>query len=209
MPTPNGQKVSVALEELELPYEPHRIDILKGDQFDPEFLRINPNGKIPAIIDPTDGDPLPIMESGAILLHLAEKTGRLLPREAARRSRAIQWLFFQVGSVGPMFGQLGHFWMRSQKQDDGAYGLERYRAEVERLLGVLDRELAGKQWLVDEYSVADIAVVPWLNGLDFYGVKSMVSYSRFENVVAWADRFNARPAAARGALVCGQDAPAP
>ena len=208
MPTPNGQKAGIALEELELPYEPHRIDITRGDQFDPQFLRINPNGKIPAIIDPTAGDPLPIMESGAILLHLAEKTGRLLPRSTAMRSRAIQWVFFQVGSVGPMFGQLGHFSRRNKDHGDGQYGLERYRAETERLLRVLDRELSGRQWLVDEYSVADIAIVPWLNGLDFYGVKPIVGYEGFENVVAWADRFNARPAVARGVLVCAESAPA-
>lgn len=203
--TPNGQKVGVALEELGLPYEAHRIDIMAGDQFDPGFVAINPNSKIPAILDPTtpgaDGEPLAIMESGAILLHLADKAGALLPTAAGPRSAVIQWLFFQVGSVGPMFGQFGHFYRFARDKTDG-YGAERYGAEVTRLLGVLDRRLDGREWLVDDYSVADIATAPWVKGLAFYGGLDAVRYQDFPRVHAWLERFLARPAVARGMAVC-------
>lgn len=203
--TPNGQKVGVALEELGLPYEAHRIDIGAGDQFDPEFVAINPNSKIPAILDPTAptgaDEPLAIMESGAILLHLADKAGALLPTAPGPRSAVIQWLFFQVGSVGPMFGQFGHFYKFARGKTDG-YGAERYGTEVTRLLGVLDRRLDGREWLVDDYSVADIAIAPWVKALAFYDGHDAVRYHEFPRVDAWLQRFLARPAVARGMAVC-------
>jgi GST-like protein len=195
METPNGQKIRIALEELELPYDYHRLDILAGDQHDPEYLTINPNGKIPSLVDP-DGD-VRIMESGAILHYLARKTGRLMPRDAKGENEVLQWLFFQVGSVGPMFGQFGHFFKYAKGKTD-RYGEERYGKEVTRLLGVLDRRLEGRDWLVGEYTVADIATAPWVKGLAYYGGEAFVGYERFTNVHAWQARFLARPAVVRG-----------
>lgn len=203
--TPNGQKIGIALEELGLPYEAHTINIMKGDQFDPEFVAINPNSKIPAIIDPDGpgGEPLAIMESGAILLHLADKAGALLPADPAARSAAIQWLFFQVGSIGPMLGQFGHFYRFAKGKTDD-YGAERYGKETTRLLGVLEKALSdGREWLVGEFSVADIAIVPWINALDFYEGKDFVGYGDFPLVDAWCQRFSARPGVQRGVKVCG------
>ncbi len=201
--TPNGQKVGIALEELGLQYEAHKIDIMKGDQFDPEFVAINPNSKIPAIIDPhgPGGEPLAIMESGAILLYLAEKTGKLLSSDARKRQETIQWLFFQMASVGPMFGQFGHFYKFAKGKTD-KYGEERYGKEVNRLLGVLERQLEGREYLVDDLSIADIATAPWIRALDFYEGKEAVSYGDFPNVDAWVTRFFARPAVQRGAEIC-------
>jgi GST-like protein len=201
--TPNGKKVGVVLEELGLPYEPHRIDIMNGDQFDPEFVAINPNSKIPAIIDPygDEGRPLAIMESGAILLHLADRAGRLAGSSTRARSEVMQWLFFQVGSVGPMFGQYGHFYRFAKGKTDD-YGEKRYGDEVKRLLGVIDRQLEGREWLVEDYSIADIATAPWVDGLEFYGVLEEVDFASFENVVAWLERFKARPGVQRGYEVC-------
>ncbi len=202
--TPNGQKAGIALEELGLEYDAHTIDIMKGDQFDEEYLSINPNSKIPAIIDPhgPNGGPLSIMESGAILLYLAEKTGKLLPDDPYWRSKAIQWTFFQTGSVGPMFGQFGHFYKYAKGKTD-TYGEERYGKEVTRLLGVLDAALADRDWLADEFSIADIMTVPWVNGLEYYEGKDFVGYDAFTNVHAWVERFMARPAVQRGVKVCG------
>lgn len=202
MPTPNGQKASIALEELELPYEAHRIDIVAGDQHDPDFVALNPNAKIPTLLDPNGpgGAPLAIMESGAILIYLAEKAGRLLPTDPRLRSETLQWLFFQVGAVGPMFGQFGHFYQFARRKTD-AYGERRYGAEVTRLLGVLDRRLAGREWLVGEYTIADIATAPWIGALDFYQGKEFVGYERFHHVQAWVERFHARPAVQRGSTV--------
>ena len=203
MPTPNGQKISIALEEMALPYEPHRVDILAGDQHHPEYLRINPNGKIPSIIDPDGpgGLRIAMMESGAILLYLAEKSGRLLPANAVERLETIQWLFFQMAHIGPMFGQFGHFFKFAQGKTDD-YGEKRYGAEVTRLLGVLNERLSGRSFLVGEaLSIADVATVPWINGLDFYEGKDYVRYDRFENVIAWVGRCMARPAFQRGASV--------
>lgn len=203
--TPNGQKVGIALEELGLPYDAHTINFSTRDQFDPEFIRINPNSKIPAIIDPdgAGGEPLAIMESGAILLHLAMKTGRLLPEDPAARSQAIQWAFFQVGSIGPMFGQFGHFYRFAKGKTD-TYGEQRYGREVTRLLGVLEEQLAdGREWLVGAFSIADIMIVPWIDALDFYEGKAFVGYADFPKVDAWVQRFNARPAVQRGKKVCG------
>ncbi len=202
--TPNGQKAGIVLEELELEYDAHKIDIMEGDQFDPEFVKINPNSKIPALIDPTgdDGEPLAIFESGAILHYLAKKTGKLMPSDPAGESRVLQWVFFQVGSVGPMFGQLGHFYKFAKGKTD-SYGEERYGKEVTRLLGVIDRELDDKEWLTGDYSIADIAVAPWLSSLDFYEAKDFVGWDEFTNVHAYVERFNERPAVQRGVKVCG------
>ncbi len=205
--TPNGQKAGIVLEELELPYEAHKIDIMANDQFDDGYKRINPNSKIPSLIDPDgpDGKPHALMESGAILLYLAEKTGRLLPKSAAGRSEAIQWLFFQMASIGPMFGQFGHFYKFAKGKTD-QYGADRYAAETKRLLGVLNERLKGRQYLIgDELTIADIATVPWINSLDFYEGKDRVDYSSFEHVEPYVQRFMARPAVQRGVKVCGFD----
>ena len=204
LPTPNGQKVGIVLEELGLAYEAHRINIMEGDQFDEELVTVNPNSKIPAIIDPEgdDGEPLAVMESGAILLHLATKAGRLLGETAREKSEVLQWLFFQVGSVGPMFGQFGHFY-RTAKGKTDTYGEERYRKETTRLLGVLDKRLADREWIAGPYSVADNALVPWVQALDYYEAKDTVDYDRFTNVQAWVERFSARPSVQRGRKVAG------
>lgn len=200
--TPNGVKVSIALEELGLPYEAHKVNFATQDQLSPEFLSLNPNNKIPAIIDPDGpgGAPLPLFESGAILMYLAEKTGRLLP-QAAARWQAVQWLFFQMGGVGPMFGQLGWFHKFDGRHIEDKRGHERYRAEVERLLKVLDGQLEGRDWIVGEYSIADIAICPWLRGLNFYEAKGIVGWDQLRHVPAWLDRFLARPAVQRGLAV--------
>lgn len=198
-PTPNGQKVSVALEELELPYEAHTIHIGKGDQHDPEYLRINPNNKIPSIVDPDGpgGEPLAIMETGAILHYLARKTGRLMPTDPRGESQVLQWLFFQVGSVGPMFGQFGHFFHFAKGKTD-SYGEERYTAETKRLLGVMDQRLADGDWIAGDYSIADIALGPWIGGLEYYDGLEAVGWDDFDNVKAWYARFRSRPAVERG-----------
>lgn len=196
--TPNGRKAAIALEELELPYEAHRIDILNGDQFDPAYVAIQPNSKIPAIRDPEgpDGDPITIMESGAILHYLARKTGRLMPTDARGENEVLQWLFFQVGSVGPMFGQLGHFVHARGKTD--AYGETRYTTEVARLLRVLEARLEGREWLVGDFSVADIATAPWVDALAFYRIEEAVGLPGLANVQRWLAAFRARPGVQRG-----------
>lgn len=199
--TPNGQKASIALEELGLPYDYHRIGIGDGDQFTPEFIKVNPNSKIPAITDPDgpDGEPLNVFESGAILLHLAEKTGKLIPADPRLRSETIQWLFFQMAGVGPMFGQLGHFFKYGRENCDHPYPVERYTKEAKRLLGVLDKRLEGRDYLIgDDYTIADIATFPWVNCLEeFYDATEQVGLKDFKNVAAWRARCNARPAVAR------------
>ena len=197
--TPNGQKLGIALEELGLPYEAHPVNILKGDQFSPEFVAINPNSKIPAIVDPDGpgGEPLAIFESAAILWYLAQKTGRLIPADPAGQSRALQWTVFQAANVGPMFGQFGHFYKFAKGKTD-TYGEQRYAKEVTRLLGVLDRQLEGQDWLVGEYSIADIATVPWIKSLAYYEGEEVVGLAGFANVGAWVARFLARPAVQRG-----------
>ncbi len=203
--TPNGLKVSIALEELGLPYEAHRVDFGRADQMTPEFLSLNPNNKIPAILDPYGPGmkPLPLFESGAILLYLSDKTGRLLPADPAARWQAVQWLMFQMGGVGPMFGQLGWFHKFDGRHIEDKRGHERYRAEVARLLKVLEGVLAGREWVAGEFSVADIAIVPWLNTLDFYGVKDIVGWSELRAVPDWVARFMARPGVPRGLKVPG------
>jgi GST-like protein len=200
-PTPNGVKVSIALEELGLPYDAHTVSILKGDQFDPGFLAISPNNKIPAILDPDGpgGRPIALFESGAILIYLAEKAGRLLPADPPGRYEAFSWLMFQMGGIGPMFGQLGFFHVFAGREIDDPRPKERYRAEVERLLKVLDRRLAGREWVADEYSIADIAICPWLRTLrDFYKAADITGWDGLAHVPAYLERFLARPAVQRG-----------
>ncbi|PZO78729.1 MAG: glutathione S-transferase [Mesorhizobium amorphae] len=203
--TPNGVKVSIGLEELGLPYEAHLVSIMKDDQKTPEFLSLNPNNKIPAIIDPDGpgGEPLGLWESGAILVYLAEKTGRLLPTDPAKRYAALQWLFFQVGGVGPMFGQFGFFHKYAGRAIEDRRPFERYRDEAKRLLGVIDKQLEGREWLAgDEYSIADIATFPWVRGLKvFYDAGEVLGMDDFARVSEWLDRALARPAVAKGLQV--------
>ena len=205
LPTPNGVKVSIFLEETGLPYEVHRVSFDSHDQRSPEFLSLNPNGKIPAIIDPDGpgGEPLPLFESGAILLYLADKTGRLMPRDAAARYQAIQWLMFQMGGVGPFFGQVGFFHKFAGKDYDDKRPRDRYVAESQRLLAVLDRQLADRPWIVgDEYGIADIATFPWVNNLvGFYGARELVQFDEFAHVQRALRAFLARPAVVRGMAI--------
>jgi len=195
--TPNGIKVAVALEELQIPYEPHTVRIGKGDQFTDAYKSVSPNSKIPAIIDLNGpgGKPFALMESGAILIYLAEKAGRLLPTDPELRFKCLQWLFFQVGHIGPMFGQFGHFFKYAGDKCNHPYPLERYTNEAKRLLGVLDTQLRDKEYLIGEYTIADIATVPWVNGLSTgYGADSVLPLAPFPHVKAWVDRVVARPA---------------
>jgi GSH-dependent disulfide-bond oxidoreductase len=202
LPTPNGVKVSIALEEIGLPYEPHAIDIGKNETWTPEFLSLNPNGKIPAIIDPDGpgGAPIGLFESGAILLYLAEKTGALLPKEAARRYETIQWVFFQMAAVGPMFGQVGYFHKFAGREIEDKRPLERYRAESQRLLGVLETRLAGRRWIMgDDYTIADISLLGWVRNLiGFYGARDLVAFDTLTHAPAWLERGLARPSVQRG-----------
>jgi len=198
--TPNGRKVSVMLEECGLPYNMHRIDIGKGDQFAPEYLEINPNGKIPSIVDPDgpDGKPIAMMESGAILVYLAGKTGRFLPASARGKYVALQWLMFQMGHVGPMYGQVHHF-LRAAKVEV-PYAIERYVKEKDRLYGVLDRRLGAARFLAgDEYTIADIATYPWVARHEWH----KTDLATFPNVKRWFDTIAARPAVQRGMAVPG------
>jgi GSH-dependent disulfide-bond oxidoreductase len=195
-PTPNGIKVSAMLEETGLAYEPHLVR-LSGDQLTPEFLSLNPNNKIPAILDPDGpgGRPLALFESGAILIYLAEKTGKLLPEDPAARYETIQWLMFQMGGVGPMFGQLGFFHKFAGREVADPLPRKRYADETRRLLGVLDRRLAGRDWIMGaDYTIADVATWPWVRTLDFYEARELVGLDDFANVAAWMDRALARPA---------------
>lgn len=202
MPTPNGVKVSIALEEIGLPYEAHLVDIMKNESWTPQFLALNPNGKIPAIVDPhgPGGKPIGLFESGAILLYLAEKTGKLLPADAARRYETIQWVFFQMASVGPMFGQVGYFHKFAGKDIADKRPLERYRDESKRLLCVLETRLDGRSWIMDDdYTIADISLVGWVRNLvGFYGAGELVEFDRLKRVPAWLERCLARPAVQRG-----------
>lgn len=202
-PTPNGIKVSVALEELGLVYEPHRVTLVDANVKSSEFLSLNPNNKIPAIIDPhgPDGAPLGLFESGAILIYLAEKTGKLIGNTACERAHVIQWLMFQMGGVGPMFGQLGYFTKWAGVEIEDPRPRARYVAEAKRLLAVMEQAMAGKSWIVDEFSIADIALVPWLNGLESYGVRGILGWDDHPNIVAWHKRFYARPAVERGKVI--------
>ena len=202
LPTPNGVKVSIALEEIGLPYEAHRVDFDKNEQKSPEFLSLNPNGKIPAIIDPDGpgGKPLGLFESGAILDYLARKTGKLIPPDPARAIETIQWVHFQMGGVGPMFGQVGFFNKFAGKAYEDKRPLQRYVNESKRLLGVMDGRLAGRQWFMDDdYTIADISMLGWVRNLiGFYEARDLVTFDEFKNVAAWLERGLARPAAQRG-----------
>lgn len=205
LPTPNGVKVSILLEEMGLPYEVHRVSFDTQDQFSPEFLSLSPNNKIPAILDPNgpDGKPLALFESGAILIYLASKTGQFIPADTAGRYETLQWVMFQMGGIGPMFGQLGFFHKFAGKDYEDKRPLERYVAESKRLLAVLDQRLEGRDWVMgDEYTVADIAILPWVRNLvGFYDAGDLVEFSRFKNVARVLEAFVARPAVARGLTI--------
>ncbi len=196
--TPNGVKIFIALEELDLPYEAHFVSFERNEQFSPEFRSLNPNAKIPAIIDPDGpgGKPLPLFESGAILIYLAEKAGRLLPADPARRHETIQWLMFQMGGVGPMFGQMGWFVHLAGQKIEDPRPRARYVKETARLLRVIDRRLEGQEWIMDnEYSIADIAIAPWIRVLrDIYKAADMAGWSDLNSVPQYLERFLSRPA---------------
>ena len=202
LPTPNGVKVSIMLEETGLAYEPHLVSFDSNDQFSPEFLSLNPNNKIPAILDPNGpgGEPLALFESGAILVYLAEKTGQLLAQDPARRYQTLQWLMFQMGGIGPMFGQLGFFHKFAGRDYADKRPRDRYVAESARLLGVLDQHLQDRDWMMgQDYSIADIAIFPWVRNLvGFYEAGELVQFERFANVRRVLDAFLARPAVQRG-----------
>ncbi|NMM75917.1 glutathione S-transferase [Acidovorax sp. SRB_14] len=205
LPTPNGVKVSIALEEMGLPYEPHLVSFETHDQMSPAFLSLNPNNKIPAILDPNGpgGRPLALFESGAILLYLADKTGQLIAQDAAARYETIQWLMWQMGGVGPMFGQLGFFHRFAGKDYEDKRPRDRYVAESKRLLGVLNRRLAGRAWVMgDAYSIADIAIFPWVRNLvGFYEAGDLVGIAEYPEVHRVLAAFVARPAVARGLAI--------
>ena len=203
--TPNGVKASIMLEETGLPYEWHLVDITKDESHTPEFLSLNPNGKIPAIIDPNGpgGEPLPLFESGAILHYLAEKSGQFLPADPARRWQTIQWLHFQMGGVGPMFGQLGFFHKFAGREYEDKRPLQRYVNESKRLLGVLEARLEGRTWMMgEEYTIADIALIGWVRNLiGFYEAREIVQYDVLKGVPAWLERCLARPGVQRGLTI--------
>jgi GST-like protein len=205
LPTPNGVKVSVMLEEIALPYEPHLVDFDTNDQASTEFRSLNPYGKIPAILDPhgPGGRPLPLFESGAILIYLAEKSGQFLPRDAAARYETLQWLMWQMAGIGPMFGQVGFFHKFAGKDYEDKRPRERYVAESRRLLAVLDARLARRAWLMgDSYTIADMAVFPWVRNLiSFYGAADLVGIGEFPHVTRALEAFLARPAVARGITI--------
>jgi GSH-dependent disulfide-bond oxidoreductase len=205
LPTPNGVKASIMLEEIGLPYEAHRVAFDSNDQMSPEFLSLNPNNKIPAIIDPNgpDGKALPLFESGAILFYLAEKTGQLMSADPALRMQTLQWLMWQMGGVGPMFGQLGFFHKFAGREYEDKRPRDRYAAESKRLLGVLNERLSDRAWIMgDDYSIADIATFPWVRNLiGFYDAGALVGFNEFPHVKRALDAFVARPAVIRGLAV--------
>ncbi|KIH83923.1 glutathione S-transferase N-terminal domain-containing protein [Pseudomonas batumici] len=205
LPTPNGVKVSIMLEELGLPYEAHLVSFSSNDQLTPEFISLSPNNKIPAIIDPNgpDGQPLPLFESGAILIYLAEKTGRFMSKDLARRYETIQWVMFQMGGIGPMFGQLGFFNKFAGKDYEDKRPRDRYVAESKRLLSVLDRRLESRRWIMgDDYSIADIATFPWIRNLiGFYEAGDLVGIKDFPHVLRALEQFLARPAVIKGLTI--------
>lgn len=209
VPTPNGVKASIMLEETGLPYEVHLVSFNNKDQMSPEFLSLSPNNKIPAILDPDGpgGKPLPLFESGAILIYLAEKTGRFMPQDAAARYETIQWLMFQMGGIGPMFGQLGFFNKFAGKAYEDKRPRDRYVAEARRLLGVLDQRLEGRSWIMGEaYTIADIATFPWVRNLiGFYEAGELVGIRDFPQVTRSLDAFVARPAVAKGLTIPKRD----
>lgn len=203
--TPNGVKVSIMLEEIGLPYEDHKISFATNDQFDPAFLEISPNNKIPAIVDPNgpDGQAVPVFESAAILIYLAEKSGQLLPADPIKRLDVLKWLMFQMGSVGPMFGQFGWFHTFAGKEIEDPRGADRYAAEAKRILGVIEKQLSdGRDWIAGDYTIADIAIAPWLNTMkNFYEGGERVGWDEFTKVHAYLDRFLDRPAVQTGLKV--------
>jgi len=205
LPTPNGVKVSIALEEMGLPYEPHLVDFNTNDQLSPEFLSLNPNNKIPAIVDPDGpgGRPLPLFESGAILVYLADKSGKLMPKDRAARYETLQWLMFQMGGIGPFFGQVGFFVKFAGKDYEDKRPRDRYVNEAKRLLAVLEARLDGRQWIMgDEYTIADIATFPWVRNLvGFYGAGELVEFDKYANVKRVLDAFVARPAVQKGLTI--------
>jgi len=201
-PTPNGVKASIMLEEIGLPYEAHAVNIMQNETKTPEFLSLNPNGKIPAMIDPNGpgGKPIGLFESGAILMYLAEKTGKLIPADAAGRYEAMAWVFFQVGAIGPMFGQVGFFYKFAGKDYEDKRPLQRYVDESTRLLGVLETQLDGRTWIMgDAFTIADVSMLGWVRGLvGFYEAGGVTGYDKLKHVPAWLERCLARPAVARG-----------
>lgn len=199
-PTPNGVKVSIMLEEIGLPYEAHLVTLSDADVKSPEFLALNPNNKIPAIIDPNgpNGEAVTLFESGAILIYLAEKSGKLIGSTPAEKYQAIQWVMFQMGGVGPMFGQLGYFTKFAGAEIEDLRPRERFRVEAKRLLSVLEKQLEGQEWITGSYSIADIAIAPWLNALEYYQTKELVGWAEYPNVNAYLERFLARPAVQAG-----------
>ena len=205
LPTPNGVKVSIMLEETGLPYEPHLVDITKNESWTPEFLSLNPNGKIPAIIDPDGpgGKPMGLWESGAILIYLAEKSGKFLPADPARRYETIQWVMWQMGGLGPMFGQLGFFHKFAGRDYEDKRPRDRYVNESKRLLGVLESRLADRTWIMgDDYTIADISMLGWVRNLiGFYEAAELVDYASLRHVPAWLERGLARPAVQRGITI--------
>jgi len=202
MPTPNGVKIPIMLEEIGTPYEVHKVDFAKDEQHSPAFLSLNPNNKIPAIIDPDGpgGQPLPLFESGAILIYLADKSGKLMPQDPAARYQVIQWVMFQIGSVGPMFGQLGFFHKFAGKDYEDKRPRDRYADESRRLLGVIEGQLAQHAWIAgDEFTIADIAIFPWINGLlNFYEAGDLVGIENCPHVSAALATFLARPSVQKG-----------
>lgn len=199
-PTPNGVKVSIMLEETGIPYEPHLVTLSDADVKSPAFLSLNPNNKIPAIIDPNgpDGTPVGIFESGAILLYLADKSGQFIGASATERTQVVQWLMFQMGGLGPMLGQLGFFSKFAGSEWEDKRPQQRYIQEAKRLLAVLNLELAGKDWIAGDYSIADMAIAPWLNALEFYGTQELVGWHDQTNLVDYLKRFKDRPAVQKG-----------
>ncbi|WP_386629408.1 glutathione S-transferase family protein [Sulfitobacter geojensis] len=206
-PTPNGVKVSIALEEMSIPYEAHKVTLSDADVKSPEFLSLNPNNKIPAIVDPNgpDGTAVGLFESGAILIYLAEKSGKFIGATATEKAQILQWLMFQMGGLGPMLGQLGFFYKFAGSEWEDKRPQDRYINEAKRLLGVLDRELAGKDWITGNYSIADMAIAPWLRALDFYDAKDVLGWDDHKNLVAYLDRFTARPAVQTGLVTPPRD----
>ncbi|WP_417249705.1 glutathione S-transferase N-terminal domain-containing protein [Celeribacter sp.] len=198
-PTPNGVKASVALEEMGIDYEPHLVTLSDADVKSDAFLSLNPNNKIPAIVDPNgpDGQQVALFESGAILIYLAEKSGKFLSKDPVKRYETLQWLMFQMGGVGPMFGQLGFFYKFAGAAMEDKTARDRYVNEANRLLNVVEKRLEGREWIVDDYSIADMALAPWLNALDFYGAKEITGYNSLTNVPAYVERFFARDAVQR------------
>jgi GSH-dependent disulfide-bond oxidoreductase len=209
LPTPNGVKVSIMLEETGLPYEAHLVSFEKNDQMSPEFLSLSVNNKIPAILDPNGpgGKPLPLFESGAILVYLAAKSGRFMPKDEAGKYECLQWVMFQMGGIGPMFGQLGFFHKFAGKDYEDKRPRDRYVAESKRLLGVLNTQLATRDWIMGRgYSIADIATFPWVRNLiGFYGAGDLVEFDKFPHVKRALDAFVARPAVARGLVIPKRD----